>query len=424
MQTPTDRTVAPPEGVAGAAASAYPWRRVLAVFAGVSVLLTAVVAWSDRYRPDSGWAPVLQGPDWLDGWFQYDAGWYFHIASNGYFYRPGEQSSIAFFPAYPLGVRGLGQLVGDYQVAGSLLAVLCGGLAVVLFGSWVWQRLPRAAAVTAIAVLMLYPYAFFLYGAMYADSLFLLCAVGSFLLLERRWFWAAGLVGALATAGRPVGVAVAVGLVVRTLEMLAEDRRDRAAAAAAAPGATVPVVDRPGWRDLLGALRLVRVRHLGVLLSSAGLVAWMAYLWVEFDEPLAFVEVEGAPGWNQGVGPRTWFKVVYLGTLVKGPYAVAALLTLQALACLCAVLLVRRVWRRFGWGYAAYAVVVLAIPIIGTKDFMGTGRYVLVAFPVLAAAGDYLASSGRRWVRPLALGTCGVLLLVLTYLFGRSVAVS
>lgn len=432
MHTPTDRTVAPPAHPAGVAATPYPWRVVLAVFVGVSALLTGVVAFGDRYRPDSGWSPVLQGPDWLDGWFQYDAGWYFHIASNGYFYAPGEQSSIAFFPAYPLGVRGLGQLVGDYQVAGSLLAVLCGGVAVVLFGGWVWRRLPRPAAITAIAVLMLYPYAFFLYGAMYADSLFLLCAVGSFLLLERRWFWAAGLVGALATAGRPVGVAVAVGLVVRTLEMLAEDHRTQTAAAAQTAGASgvhegassADGTDRPTWRELLGALPLVRVRHLGVLLSASGLVAWCVYLWLQFDEPLAFVEVEAAPGWNQGVGPRTWFKIVYLGTLVKGPHDVAALLTLQALACLCAVLLLRRVWRRFGWGYAAYALVVLAIPIIGTKDFMGTGRYVLVAFPALAAAGDYLASSGRRWVRPLALGTCGALLVMLTFLFGRSVAVS
>jgi hypothetical protein len=148
------------------------------------------------------------------------------------------------------------------------------------------------------------------------------------------------------------------------------------------------------------------------------------WLWLEFGNPLAFVEVESAPGWNQGVGPRTWFKVIYLGTLIKGPYGIAVLLTLQALACGAAVLLLRRVWRLFGWGYLAYAAVVLAIPTVGTKDFMGTGRYVLVAFPVLAAAGDYLATTERRWVRPAALVGCGALLVVLTTLYGRGVAVS
>jgi hypothetical protein len=100
------------------------------------------------------------------------------------------------------------------------------------------------------------------------------------------------------------------------------------------------------------------------------------------------------------------------------------LLTLQALACLAAVLLLRRVWRRFGWGYLAYSVVVLAIPLIGTKDFMGTGRYVLAAFPVIAAAGEYLVTTERRWVRPVTLTTCAVLLVVLTALYARGIAVS
>ena len=414
--TPADASLAP-------AGSAYPWSRVLGAFALVAVALTAVVAWAEQGRPASD---VLQGPAWLDGWFQYDAGWYLGIAQHGYGYTPGQQSSIAFFPVFPMGVRGLGAVLGDYQVAGELLAVLAGAAAVVLFGRWAWTRLPRPAAITSIAVLMLYPYAFFLYGAMYADSVFLLAAIGSFMLLERRWYWAAGLVGALATAARPVGVAVAVGLVVRMLELLAEDRARAATVLRPGVPATRPdaAIARRTWRELVGAVRDVRWRHTGVVLSVAGLVAWCVYLAVEFGNPLAFVEVESAPGWNQGVGPRTWFKVAYLGTLIKGPYGIAALLTVQAVACLCAVLLMRRVWRRFGWGYAAYAVVVLLIPILGTKDFMGTGRYVLVAFPVLAAAGDLLAGTHRRWARPVTLVVCATLLVVLTALFGRSVEVS
>lgn len=379
---------------------------VAGVFTGLVVALSMLVALSSRAQRRAD--PDLAGPAWLDGWFQYDAGWYLDIARSGYGYVPGQQSSVAFFPAYPMGVRGLAGVLGDTQVAGQLLAVLCGLVAVLLYARWARQRLPRRSAVLAVGVLLLYPYAFYLYGPMYADALFLLSAVGAFVLLERRWYLAAGLVGAVATAGRPVGVAVAVGLVVRTLEMIAEDRR----------------AARPGWRDLVTAVRDVRPRHLGVLASALGLVGWCVYLWLEFGHPLAFVEVESAPGWNQGVGPRTWFKVVYLGTLVKGPHDVALLLTLQALACLAAVLLLRRVHRLFGWGYTAFAAVVLLIPLIGTKDFMGTGRYVLVAFPVMAAAGDLLATHRRRWVAPVTLVVCGILLAALTFLFGRGVAVS
>ncbi|MGV8977985.1 MAG: hypothetical protein ACOH17_08065 [Cellulomonas sp.] len=379
---------------------------------------------AERARPAANDSPILQGPAWLDGWFQYDAGWYLRIATQGYDYTPGQQSSIAFFPVYPLGVRGLGRLLGDYQVAGELLAVLAGAAAVLLFGRWAWTRLPRRSAITAIAVLMLYPYSFFLYGAMYADSVFLLTAIGAFMLLERRWYWAAGLVGALATAGRPVGIAVAIGLVVRTLELLAEDRARTAVASAPVPKGIDSPVARPTWRDLVQAVRDVRWRHSGVALSVTGLVAWCVYLAVQFGNPLAFVEVESAPGWNQGVGPRTWFKVAYVELLLHGRMRMFALLSVAAAACLCAVLMLRRVWRRLGWGYTAYAVVVLLISILGTKDFLGTGRYVLAVFPVMAAGGDFLATSRRRWLRPAALAASTVLLVVLTYYFGRSVEVS
>ena len=382
----------------------FPWLPVLGSFAVVGVLLSVVVAVASStvQRAEA----VLVGPAWLDGWFQFDAGWYYGIATSGYNYVPGQQSSIAFFPTYPMAVRGLGDLLGDYQVAGSLIGVGSGAAAVVLFGAWVWRRLPRAGALTAIAVLMVYPFALYLYGAMYADSLFLLTALGAFMLLERRMYWLAGLVGALATAGRPVGIAVAVGLVVRMLELVAQDH------------------GTSGWRGILGAITSVRWRAAGVAVSGTGLLAWTVYLWLVFGNPLAFVAVESAPGWNQGVGPHTWFKITYLGTLIKGPYSIALVLTLQGLACLAAILLLRRVWRRFGWGYTAYAVVVLVIPILGTKDFMGTGRYVLVAFPVLAAAGDYLATSSVRWLRPVTLVVCGLLLIVMTVLYSRGIEVS
>ena len=50
-----------------------------------------------------------------------------------------------------------------------------------------------------------------------------------------------------------------------------------------------------------------------------------------------------------------------------------------------------RVGRKFGWGYAIYVVVVLAIPLVGSKDFQGVGRYCLAAFPAFAVMGQFLA---------------------------------
>jgi hypothetical protein len=59
------------------------------------------------------------------------------------------------------------------------------------------------------------------------------------------------------------------------------------------------------------------------------------------------------------------------------------------------------VWRRFGWGYLVYTLVVIGIPILGSKDFMGCGRYLLAAFPVFAAGADLLVTTRYRWLRPV-----------------------
>lgn len=396
--------VAPSISRATGSGPRLPWPAVLGAFLAVAAVLGVVVAIAERTV--SRTVPFLTGPAWLDGWFQFDSGWYHAIVTGGYSYEPGQQSSIAFFPTYPLLVRLLAWPLGDVQLAGTLAGLGAGLAAVLLYARWLSARLPARSAAVAVGVLLLYPFALYLYGAMYADSLFLLTAIGSFVLLERRQYVLAGLVGALATAGRPVGVAVAVGLVVRMLELLAQDRGD------------------DGWSGVLRSVRHVRWRQAGVLLSAAGLVAWMTYLWVEFGNPLAFVEVESAPGWDQGVGPRTWFKVAYVEMFTAGHWRMALLLSIQAAACLVAVLALRRVWRRFGAGYLAYAVVVLAIPIIGTDDFMGTGRYVLVAFPALAAVGDYLATHRWRWLAPAFLAASAALLIVLTSYYARGVEVA
>jgi hypothetical protein len=407
------------------------------------VALTSLLAWSVFRDVGSTFAP-LDGPAWLDAWFHGDSGWYYSIAEDGYSYVPGVQSSIAFFPAYPLLVHAVGLLLGDdWTTAAGLVTLVSAAGAVALFADWVRSRVSPRTAVVAVALLLLYPYSFFLYGSGYSDALFLLTALGSFALLERRHFVLAGLVGILATGGRPVGIAVLVGLVVRAVEMIAEERSARTARSLALAGAgggsgpADPAPDRPAdpapagrggpvpLRELWAALPAVRWRQAALLLSGTGLVGWMVYLGARFGDPLAFVAVQEAPGWNQGSGPYTWFKVVFFGTIVRGVWENIALLVPQALACLIAVLLLRTAWRRFGWGYTAFAVVSLAIPIIGTKDFMGAGRYTLAAFPVIAAAAVVLADGRRpRWLLPVVLVALAAGLCVATVAFAHGVEVS
>ena len=83
-------TVAPVERRAGATQGAFPWGPVLGAFALLTVVLSTVVALASRGVDRDH--PVLRGPAWLDGWYQYDADWYHGIATLGYDYVPGQQS--------------------------------------------------------------------------------------------------------------------------------------------------------------------------------------------------------------------------------------------------------------------------------------------------------------------------------------------
>jgi Gpi18-like mannosyltransferase len=103
----------------------------------------------------------LQGNRWVDAFGWWDGWWYVGIARRGYeFFRPGRQSPVAFFPAYPLGMRYLGSLVGGPLVAGFVLTVASGLAIAVLFHRWCVTKLGSAEARLAVLLLLLYPFAF------------------------------------------------------------------------------------------------------------------------------------------------------------------------------------------------------------------------------------------------------------------------
>ena len=245
------------------------------LYCGVAAALTLLVALAPRIwaRGDAPPRPHMVA-DWLLGnWLWWDGGWYLHIAQHGYSFHPHQQSSVAFFPAYPMAVRAVGALVpGGVPFAALVVTMLSGIAVLVLFQRWCQRRLAPGAASWAVVSLALYPYAWFLYGAAYSDALFLAVTLLAFLLLEQDRPIAAGLVGIVATAARPTGVVVLIGLIAVML-----DRRG--------------VLQRVGGR--------VRPRDLGVGLAAIGIGAWCVWLAVRFGERVRLHR----NGRSEGLGP-------------------------------------------------------------------------------------------------------------------------
>ncbi|MDQ6726768.1 MAG: hypothetical protein M3066_11475 [Actinomycetota bacterium] len=382
------------DAVPGRAPAAW---QALAAFLGVAAVLFLVMGAVAPHLPAASGphlAPPFTGPSWLRGWAQWDSGWYYRIATSGYSYVPHQQSSVAFFPAYPLVVAVLAVAVGHTYLVGMVVTLAAGAAVAVLLFTWLRSRLAPAAAWTALAAFLLFPYAFFLYGVVYADALFIAAVLGSFLLLEADRPLLAGLVGAVATAARPIGAVLIVALVVRALE-----RR----------GALRPAAGRlVDWGR-------VRRADAGVLLSVLGLAAWCVYLWSRFGDPLAFVTAQHA--WGQGAGPATWLKFQFFHDVadLRSPRAWVLFMAHPVLT-VGAACLVPRVFKRFGAGYGIFTLLLIGVSAVSTKNFFGMARYLLAAFPCFAVLGELLVERPalRRWAVPVS----GVGLVALTAVFG------
>ena len=345
----------------------------------------------------------LQGTRWADAFGWWDGWWYVGIARKGYeFFRPGRQSPVAFFPAYPLGMRYLGSFVGGPLVAGFLLTVASGLAIAVLFHRWCVAKLGTARARLAVLLLLLYPFAFYLMGAVYADALFVAASLAAFLAMENDRPVLAGLAGVVATASRPVGAALVLGLWV-----LAMERKG--------------IFAGLGRREVAARLRPADA---ALLLAPFGLVAYCLFLWARFDQPFAFLDVAGAPGWDQPPGFHTWFKVHWVKAIWNGPWTNGHFghLVINALATVVTAAFIPSVFRRLGWGYGVFVTIAVVATAVSTKDFVGMGRYSLAAFPCFAVAADMLVRRPRLARGVLAVSATG--LVVLAQLHARGTIVS
>lgn len=336
-------------------------------------------------NPTSDLLRISHGTGLVGSWSQWDGAWYERIATGGYWYQPGQQSPVAFFPGYPLAIRVLGPLLHDPAVAGVVITTVSGWVSFVLLYRWCLLKAPHLAR-TTVVLLVAYPYVWYLFGAVYADALFLATTLAAFVAYESDRPVIAGLCGLVATATRPTGAAIVL---------------------ACAAG---HVLARTDTADLWS-------RRWRTILTASGLAAWCGYLWVTYGQPLLFATVQAAPGWDQPPGWETWAKVDFFRQAARWPELVGQVITgadpptyipavdlltttglvVQAAIVVATIVAIPAVWRRFGPVYGVYTAGVVAL-LIGSKDLQGSGRYLLAAFPAFVVAAGLLHGR-RRWLR-------------------------
>jgi hypothetical protein len=326
---------------------------------------------------------------------RWDAVWYLRIADSGY----GEaRPRVAFFPLYPLLVRGAGELGGGSPgarlIAAYLISLAAFLAALALLHRLVALELGRRFAAPALLLLAVFPASLY-FGAPYSESLFLLASVGAFYAARTGgWAWA-GVAAAAAAATRSAGILLLVPLALMWWRQ-GPERRARQAA----------------W----------------LLLAPACLGAYALHLGFVQGEPLAFLDVQGA-WYRELAGPLggMWDGLVagfegarqllsgsrepvYFEAAGGDPFRVAAvnLMLLGFLAF--ALVACTGVLRRLPAAYGAWVALALLLPLsfpVGPQPLMSLPRFLAVLFPIFIWLA--LVCEERRWTqRAVALSALGL----------------
>ncbi|MCA1842404.1 MAG: glycosyltransferase 87 family protein [Actinobacteria bacterium] len=287
---------------------------------------------------------------------RWDAGWYLSIVTHGYERRVpagiGEpaQTRIAFFPGYPVVVRAVSRLTGwNALTAGVVVSLACGLAATLVVWAVAARLTDRRTADRSAALFCFFPSAFILNMA-YSEGMFILAAGVCLYALLAEWWLVAGLAGAVASATRPTGFALAVCCLV-----------------VAAPA----VVRRRNWRAVLAPA-----------LAPLGAVAYAAYLHFHTGTVTAWEDTE-TRGWEHHVDyGRTTARIVwrYL-THPRVDFNNLMSTLVVALVALAAVAM----WRCKPPMVLPVFTAVVVVPGLVSTNLVSTARYGWAAFPMVSA---------------------------------------
>ncbi|MFM7062602.1 MAG: hypothetical protein ACKO04_03790 [Actinomycetes bacterium] len=381
--------------------------------------ITAVVMWVQQVAYRADYQGLTRWTDWLPGQYlpfqgrvAWDAGLYLRVAERGYRVEEGLEAG---FPAYALAIRWTSPIFGDAPGTGVALTLLSSLAAALLLWVWAGQHgLGLRARRTTLLLLLLYPWAFVLYGVVYSDAMLLMLVLGAAVLVSSERWVLAGLVAGLATATRPTALVLVPFLVVAALESSGAVHVPTTTPA----GGGVRARAVAGWTTLRGIRwRSGRLRpaHAGVLLSLWGVLAYMVFLQRHVGNPFYFWTVQDADYGHGGIlDPRTWLKASMLRKPLLEIQSVGdALNELGATAVLLGVVAsAAAVGRRFGRAYTVL-MVLLSVNVWAFCRWVAPGgRYLLPVVPFVAA---WLAPrlDGRPALRNGLLVLSGLLMVVL-----------
>jgi len=279
-------------------------------------------------------------PYWIWSFGNFDGVHYLRIAQDGYAY----QFTQAFFPLYPIFIKIVSHVTfGNFLVAALLISNLAFLLALLLFYKLINKIYDEKTAFWSYLFLLAFPTSFY-FGAVYTEGIFFLMIVASFYLLEEKKILLASIIGSFASATRLVGVFLAPAL-----------------------------IKKMNFKSLIP-----------LLVVPIGLILYMIYLKIEFNNPLYFLTAQSIWGQERSTTgivllPQVFWRYFKILMTTSGLPLFNAILELAATIFALIILMIatkrlKMEWLIFSW------LTVITPTLTGTLTSMP--RYILIAFPI------------------------------------------
>jgi hypothetical protein len=205
----------------------------------------------------------------LDLFNMWDSGWYMKIVENGYFYTPGQESSVAFFPLYPMVVKFFSLLFGNPLVFGFIVS----NVSLIIAGIYLYKLVELdfgdSTASKTVFFMMVSPVSFF-FSIFFSEGLFLSLAIASFYYARKNQWLVASILGFFLALTRSIGVLIFIPLLIEYMGI--------------------------DFKSFKLNLKKIKKDILYLLLIPLGLFSYMAYLFFKFGDAFAFSHASAAWG--------------------------------------------------------------------------------------------------------------------------------
>ncbi|WP_245933299.1 hypothetical protein [Arthrobacter livingstonensis] len=349
------------------------WLQVSIMYAAARLVSFAILAGAAYHAAESPWSGAQ--PDYLAFINRWDAGWYERIFAGGYPSAiprnpdgTAQPNQWAFYPLFPLLVRGLNAVTGlPWAVAGPLVATAAGLAAALMIYLLFRHFASPGTAVWGVAFFAFFPVSPILQVA-YAESLNTFLLAAALYLLIRRRYWTGVPVVVLLCLSRPAGVPFAAVVGMHLLLRLRHRCRE-----------PFPPREVAGAAVLLAA-------------SAVMALAWMLAAWWATGDRSAYTDTETAWRGTRLVLFKPWFDA---GVALAGPFW-GPLLPLLLVA-LAALYLNSRAVRRIGTELRLWCAFYLLYLLAVLDPQSSTFRVMLPLFPLALAAAFISAGRAYRW---------------------------